>query len=95
MVTSALQIVTWIIVGVIAGTLATSLFTLSKGGMGRWVNVLVGLAGAVVGGFLFNLLNITIGQDVAITLRDLLAAFIGAVIVLAVYFFLRHRQRVA
>jgi uncharacterized membrane protein YeaQ/YmgE (transglycosylase-associated protein family) len=44
------QIVVWIIVGGFAGTLAGRAITLKKEGLGRWTNLLIGMAGAVIGG---------------------------------------------
>jgi uncharacterized membrane protein YeaQ/YmgE (transglycosylase-associated protein family) len=44
------QIVVWVIVGGFAGTLAGRAVTLKKHGLGRWMNLLVGMAGAVIGG---------------------------------------------
>jgi uncharacterized membrane protein YeaQ/YmgE (transglycosylase-associated protein family) len=44
------QIIVWIIVGGFAGTLAGRAVTLKKEGLGRWTNLLIGMAGAVIGG---------------------------------------------
>ena len=44
----------------------------------------LGLAGAIVGGLLFRLLGLLPGLDqIAISLRDVVAAFVGSLIVLA------------
>jgi uncharacterized membrane protein YeaQ/YmgE (transglycosylase-associated protein family) len=55
------KIIVWLIIGAIAGTLASRLVTFSREGFGRWMNLGVGMLGAVVGGFLFGLLNINLG----------------------------------
>ena len=55
------QILVWIIVGGFAGTLAGRTVTLKKEGLGRWANLLVGMAGAVIGGELFRLFRIDLG----------------------------------
>lgn len=78
------QVITWLIIGLIAGFLASVLVR------GRRLNtlssIIIGLVGAVVGGLLFSLLGIQVSPTLAggITLRyiDIIIAFIGAVIVL-------------
>ena len=61
----------------LAGTVAARLVTFSKEGLGRWVNVGVGMAGALVGGYLFGLLNIDLGLgEIKITFEDLISAFV-------------------
>ena len=49
------QIIVWIIIGGFAGTLAGRVVTMKKEGLGRWANLLVGMAGAVIGGAFFRL----------------------------------------
>jgi len=80
------QIIAWLIVGLIAGLLA-SVFT--RGRMSLAGVVLLGLVGALVGGFLiFQLLNVEIKPDsdlaggILIRWIDIIVAFIGAIIVL-------------
>jgi uncharacterized membrane protein YeaQ/YmgE (transglycosylase-associated protein family) len=40
------QIIVWIIVGGLAGTLTGRVATFKKAGLGRWMNFLVGIIGA-------------------------------------------------
>jgi uncharacterized membrane protein YeaQ/YmgE (transglycosylase-associated protein family) len=80
------QILAWIIIGLLAGLLA-SLFV--RGRMSLPGLVLIGLIGALVGGFLFfDLLNIqvsgSLNDGILIRWIDILVAFIGSMIVLAV-----------
>lgn len=78
------QFVVWIAVGLIGGSLAGSLITWNKEGLGRWHNLALGLAGALVGGFLFRLLGLFPELDAySISLRDVVSAVTGALIVLA------------
>lgn len=80
------QVVVWIVVGAIGGTLASRLVTWDRAGFGSWQNVVLGLAGALVGGFLFWLFGLFPGlARFAISLRDVVAAAIGSLIVLAAY----------
>jgi uncharacterized membrane protein YeaQ/YmgE (transglycosylase-associated protein family) len=77
------QIVVWIIVGGFAGTLAGRTVTLKKEGLGRWMNLLVGMAGAVIGGELFSLFRINFGLgDLKVTFEDLIAAFLGSLLII-------------
>jgi uncharacterized membrane protein YeaQ/YmgE (transglycosylase-associated protein family) len=80
------QILAWIIIGLLAGLLA-SLFV--RGRMSLPGLVLIGLIGALVGGFLFfDLLNVqvsgSLNDGILIRWIDILVAFIGSMIVLAV-----------
>lgn len=74
------QIVAWLVLGALIGPFVGRLMARSKKGFGLLGNLLIGLIGAFVGGVLFELLDITWGTDVALTLNDFIAAFIGAVL---------------
>lgn len=84
------QLLVWLIIGALAGTLAARLVTRRKRGYGFAHNLVLGLIGAVVGGLIFDLLDIRIGGDIVLTFSDLLAAFIGSVVVIAMWTFLRR-----
>ena len=71
-------LLSWIIVGLIAGWLAGTVF---RGrGFGILGNIVVGVLGSLVGGYLFGL----VGLSAYGTLGSLLTAFIGAVVLLAI-----------
>lgn len=75
-------ILTWIIVGLIAGALGKLIMPGDDPG-GFIVTILLGILGAFVGGFVFNLFG---GSGVTgFNLWSLLVATIGAIIVLAIY----------
>jgi uncharacterized membrane protein YeaQ/YmgE (transglycosylase-associated protein family) len=77
------QIIVWIVVGGFAGTLAGRAVTLKKEGLGRWTNLLIGMAGAVIGGELFRLFRIDLGLgELKVTFEDLIAAFLGSLLVI-------------
>lgn len=87
------QIIAWLIIGAIAGTLAARLVKGSKRGFGPFGNIAVGLIGAVIGGFLFSVLfdtDLGLG-NITISLADLVAAFVGSLIFLGVLAFFRNR----
>jgi uncharacterized membrane protein YeaQ/YmgE (transglycosylase-associated protein family) len=77
------QIIVWVIVGGFAGTLAGRAVTLKKEGLGRWTNLLIGMAGALIGGELFRLFRINLGLgELKVTFEDLIAAFLGSLLVI-------------
>jgi len=91
---SAGEIITWIIIGLLSGWGASALLTRSRRGFGLVRNLLIGLVGAFVGGILFNLLNISILPDVAITLDDVISGLVGAMVVVLIVRlvnFVQHR----
>jgi uncharacterized membrane protein YeaQ/YmgE (transglycosylase-associated protein family) len=87
------KLIAWIIVGALAGTLAGRLVTLSKEGLGRWTNIGIGLVGAVIGGFLFNLFDFKLGLgEITFTLEDVIAAFAGSILFIVLWW-LFHMTR--
>ena len=77
------QFIVWIIVGLLGGSLAGLLSTWERRGFGLYRNLAVGLAGALIGGLLFRMLGLFPGLDkISISLRDVVAAFVGSLIVL-------------
>ncbi len=74
-------IISWIVLGGIAGWLA-SMIMKRNDQMGCIMNIIAGIVGAAVGGWVFSLFG---GQGVTgFNLPSLLVAFVGAVIVLAI-----------
>ena len=72
------SVIAWVIIGLVAGWLAG---TVSRGrGFGCIADVILGLVGAVLGGFIFTKLNI----HGAGLLYSIAAATVGAVILVAV-----------
>jgi len=80
------QLIVWIVIGGFAGTLAGRTATFKKQGLGRWMNLLVGMAGAVVGGAVVRLFRIDFGLgELKITFEDLIAAFLGSLLIILVW----------
>ena len=80
------QFIVWIVIGLLGGSLAGLIITWDRKGFGLLRNSGVGLIGALVGGLLFRMLGLFPGLDsVAISLRDIVAAFVGSLIVLAAF----------
>ena len=81
-------IIVWIIVGAIAGFVASKVLT--GKGMGLIWDIVVGILGAFLGGWLAGLVGIPVSTG-TFTVSGLLAAFVGAVILLVVFRALTHR----
>ena len=76
-----MSIIGWIILGLVAGFIASKI--VNKSGEGLIVDIVLGIIGAFVGGFLFNL----VGQ-VGVTgfnLWSMIVAVVGAIVVLLIY----------
>ncbi len=80
------QVITWLLIGLFAGFLASII--VRGRGMGLLASIVVGLIGALVGGFLFSILNIQVPSELVqgITLRyiDIIVSLVGALIVLLI-----------
>jgi uncharacterized membrane protein YeaQ/YmgE (transglycosylase-associated protein family) len=77
------QIIVWIVVGLLMGSLVGRLATKRKKGYGLPGNLALGVVGAIVGGLIFDVLQIDFALgELAITFEDLIAAFVGALLVL-------------
>jgi uncharacterized membrane protein YeaQ/YmgE (transglycosylase-associated protein family) len=77
------RLIVWIVVGLLGGVLAARLITWDREGFGLLRNLGLGLAGALIGGWLFNLFGWFPNLDkIAVSLRDIVAAIVGSLIVL-------------
>ncbi len=82
------QVVILLVLGLIAGFLASLVM---KGGFGIVGDMVIGVVGSFLGNFLAGLLGIGGGSD--LNLRSIIIAFIGAVIIIAIYRAVTHRRR--
>ncbi len=73
-----MDILTWLIVGLVAGVLAA----LVLGGYGLLANIIIGIVGAFIGGWLFR--EAGWGVPFAGLAGTIFVAFIGALLLLAV-----------
>jgi uncharacterized membrane protein YeaQ/YmgE (transglycosylase-associated protein family) len=85
-------IISWIVVGLIAGVIAGYLVKGDEG-LGIIGRIILGIIGAVVGGFLAGLL--LPGDDfvTGINIPTIIVAVIGAIIVIVGYNMIRGRSR--
>ena len=87
------EIIVWLIIGALPGTLAGRLITFTKRGFGFWINTGVGMLGAVVGGLLFRVFDIDLGfGEIKITFEDLISAFAGSLLCIIVWRLIRRKQ---
>ena len=75
-----MSIFAWIVLGLISGFIASKI--INKTGEGMVLDIVLGVVGAVVGGFLFGLVGAA-GVD-GFNIWSLFVAVIGAVVVLVV-----------
>jgi uncharacterized membrane protein YeaQ/YmgE (transglycosylase-associated protein family) len=76
----------WIVLGLVAGFIGSKI--VNKTGEGILLDIVLGIVGAVVGGWLFNTFG---GAGVTgLNLYSLLVAVVGAVVVLVVYHAIRR-----
>lgn len=84
-----MNIVLWIVLGGVAGWIA-SMIMKTNAGMGAIANIVVGIVGALIGGFVMNFFG---GSDVTgFNLYSLLVAVLGAVILLAIIGFIQRAR---
>ena len=77
----AVSFLTWILLGLIAGFVASKI--VDKEGKGLFLDVLLGIVGSVVGGWVFSIVN---SEGVTgLNLHSLVVAIIGAVAILLAY----------
>jgi uncharacterized membrane protein YeaQ/YmgE (transglycosylase-associated protein family) len=78
------QIIVWVVVGVLGGSLAGFVITWDRAGFGLIRNLGLGLAGALVGGLIFRLFGLFPRlEGISVSLRDIVAAFCGSLVFLA------------
>ena len=76
-----MSILAWIVLGLVAGFIGSKI--VNKTGEGLILDVVLGIVGAVVGGFLFN--QFGAAGVTGFNIYSMLVAVIGAVVVLVLY----------
>lgn len=84
-----IELVVWLVLGALAGATVSAITGKHRSFLR---NMLLGLVGALVGGFLFQALNISIfpSLQATISLDDFIAAVLGALLVLGVLILMRR-----
>jgi uncharacterized membrane protein YeaQ/YmgE (transglycosylase-associated protein family) len=83
-----MTVIGWILLGLISGFIASKI--VNKSGEGFILDIVLGIVGAVVGGFIFNLIG-AVGVT-GFNVWSMFVAVVGAIVVLAGYHALRGRR---
>lgn len=76
-----MSVIAWIVLGLISGFIASKI--VNKSGEGFFLDIILGIVGAVVGGYLFQ--RFGMGGVSGVNLYSILVAVIGAIVVLVIY----------
>jgi uncharacterized membrane protein YeaQ/YmgE (transglycosylase-associated protein family) len=82
------SIISWIILGLIAGFIGSKI--VDRHGQGFWLDIALGIIGAIVGGFLFEFFGGT--GITGLNIWSMIVAIVGSVVVLWVYNALMARR---
>jgi uncharacterized membrane protein YeaQ/YmgE (transglycosylase-associated protein family) len=83
-----MSILAWIVLGLIAGFIGSKI--VNKSGEGVFLDIILGVVGAVVGGWLFSAFGMS--RVTGLNIYSLLVAVVGAVVVLVVFHALSGRR---
>jgi uncharacterized membrane protein YeaQ/YmgE (transglycosylase-associated protein family) len=83
-------IFSWIILGLIAGFIGSKI--VDQQGKGFWLNIALGIVGALVGGFLFDLFGAA--GVTGLNIYSMIVAVVGSVVALLIYNALTGRRPV-
>ncbi len=85
-----MNFIAWIILGLVAGFIGSKI--VNKSGEGIFLDIILGIVGAIVGGWLFRLFG---AQGVTgLNIYSLIVAVIGAIVFLLIYHAVFRRKRV-
>jgi uncharacterized membrane protein YeaQ/YmgE (transglycosylase-associated protein family) len=85
---TAMSIVGWIILGLISGFIASKI--VNRTGEGFFLDIVLGIVGAIVGGFIFTAVGAT--GVTGFNLYSMFVAVVGAIVVLVLYHALFSRR---
>lgn len=77
----------WIILGLVSGFIASKL--VNKTGEGVLLDILLGIVGAVVGGWLFSTFGMS--KVTGLNIYSMLVAVVGAIVVLIIFHAIRRK----
>jgi uncharacterized membrane protein YeaQ/YmgE (transglycosylase-associated protein family) len=85
-----MSVLSWILLGLVAGFLASKI--VNSSGQGLLLDIVLGIIGAIVGGFLFSLFGV--GGVTGFNIYSLLVAIAGSVVVLWLYHTMTGRRTI-
>jgi uncharacterized membrane protein YeaQ/YmgE (transglycosylase-associated protein family) len=83
-----MSIIAWVILGLIAGFIGSKIA--DKEGKGLWLNMALGIVGAIVGGIIFSVFGA--GGVTGVNLYSIIVAVIGSIVVLWIYHAISGRR---
>jgi uncharacterized membrane protein YeaQ/YmgE (transglycosylase-associated protein family) len=83
-----MSFIAWIVLGLIAGFIASKI--VNKSGEGMILDIILGVVGAVIGGFLFE--KFGMAGVTGLNLYSILVAVVGAIVFLFIYHALVRRR---
>ena len=87
------DLIAWLIVGALSGSLAGMLVKRRKEGFGHLLNLAIGMGGAIIGGVIFSTFGILKQLDaISVSGQDLVAGFVGALILLFVVWIIKKQK---
>ncbi len=84
-----MSIIAWLVLGAIAGFIASKI--IDSSGQGLLIDIVLGIVGAIVGGYVFSLLGAA--PVTGFNLYSMFVAIVGAIIVLVIYHAVTGRSR--
>ena len=84
-----MSIIGWLILGLISGFIASKI--VNKSGEGFIMDIVLGIVGAMVGGFLFSLVGAA--PVTGFNIYSMFVAVVGAIVVLVIYHAVAGRGR--
>jgi uncharacterized membrane protein YeaQ/YmgE (transglycosylase-associated protein family) len=83
-----MSIIAWLVLGLIAGFIASKI--VNRAGEGLVLDIILGIVGALVGGFLFSAIGAA--PVTGFNIYSILVAVIGAIVVLVIYHAIFRRR---
>ncbi len=84
-----MSIIAWLVLGLIAGFIGSKI--VNNSGQGLIVDIVLGVVGAFVGGYLFTFFGAA--PVTGLNLYSMLVAIVGAIVVLVIYHAVAGRSR--
>ena len=84
-----MSFIAWVVVGLVAGWIGSMI--VNRRGEGLFIDIVLGIIGAFVGGFLFHIFGHS--GVTGINLYSIFVAAVGAVVVLVMYHAVRRPRR--
>jgi uncharacterized membrane protein YeaQ/YmgE (transglycosylase-associated protein family) len=82
-------IISWIVLGLSAGFIRSKI--VDRQGQGFWLNIALGIVGALIGGFLFGLFGAS--GVTGLNIYSMIVAIAGSIVVLLIYNALTGRRQ--